>query len=150
MIKWFGIAIIVLLGFLTILLGLGYLLKENKVYTTELKRSLEQKSFVQQLKQQHTNAAHQVTSNLPLTVAEQSIHQIIKANLSCQSNKECVLFDTQRAKLGCTVALNTKGAAILIKVVSLQSNQTEKACLNLSDYLSTSSTACVEQQCTVR
>ena len=150
MIKWVGIAIIVLLVFLTTLLALGYLLKENKAYTTELKHSLEQEFYDQQLKQKQTNAAHQVTSNLPLTAVEQSIHQIIEANLSCQTNKECVLFDTQQKKLGCMVALNTKGAAILIKVMSHQSSQTEKACLNLSDYFSTSSTACVEQQCIAR
>ena len=115
MLKWLGIAVVVLASFLIILLGLGYLLKENKAETTILKQKLDQQTYQKQVNQQQKIERQKIPSLQALTPIEQSLQQIISSNLSCKTNKQCILFDTGSQALGCTVAVNIKGAAILIK-----------------------------------
>lgn len=115
--KWLTITVIALVIFLFMLLFLGYLLKENEVKTTQLKMQLEQERHQQQAKEQRQK---NLFSHLPntLTTLEQSQQQIIADNLSCQTDQQCFLVQTQSEKLGCFVVINTKGAAILLKILS--------------------------------
>ncbi|MCJ8318618.1 MAG: hypothetical protein MJK12_03235 [Colwellia sp.] len=148
MFKWLGIAIIVLVGFLVVLLGLGYLLKENKAKTTVLKHKLDQQAYSQQLKQQKQSDRQKVPSSQIFTAVEQSLKQIISLNLSCQTNKQCILFETGSKLIGCTVAVNTKGAAILIRVASISTDSSlAKACLTTDLSLTT---ACINQGCIIQ
>jgi len=143
MFKWLGIAVIVLTCILSVLLGLGYLLKENKVNTTILKQQLEQQAYQQQVDHQKKLNRQRLPTNQVLTPIEQSLQKTISANLSCKSNQQCVLFDTGSKALGCTLAVNTKGAAILIKVLSnakLSSNTCPASELSLT-------TTCKDQLC---
>jgi lipopolysaccharide export system protein LptC len=115
--KWLTITIIVLVAFLIVLLFLGYLLKENEVKTTLLKKQLEHEAYQQQEKDSRKNSPR---SHFPagLSSLEKSQQKIIADNRSCQTDKQCFLINTHSQTLGCTVAVNTKGAAILLKVSS--------------------------------
>lgn len=119
--KWFTITVIAIVVFLIVLLFLGYLLKENEVKTTQLKTQLEQERHQQQAKEQRQNSPF---SHLPstLTTLEKSQQQIIADNLSCQTDQQCFLVQTQSQALGCFVVVNTTGAAILLKIASQNEN----------------------------
>lgn len=148
MFKWLGIAIIVLVGFLVVLLGLGHLLKENKAETTVLKHKLDQQAHAQQLAQQKKGDRQKVPSYKKLTATEESIKQIISSNLNCETNKQCVLFETGSELLDCTVAVNTKGAAILIMVASGSENSSVSETCQTKDLALT--TACINQSCIIQ
>ena len=51
MLKWLTITLIAVLVFLILLLGLGYLLKEHKVATTQLKYQLDRERAEQTVKE---------------------------------------------------------------------------------------------------
>lgn len=114
LVKWFVIIVIVLVGFLTFLLFLGYLLKENEVKTTKLKAELEQEAYQQQ-EQRNNTALHSPAS---LNAFEKSQQKIIKNNLHCQSKSQCFVVHTNSKAIGCMVAVNTTGAAILLKIAA--------------------------------
>ena len=63
MLKWIIITGVVLLGFLTILLGLGYLLHENEKETTLLKQQLDQVANSSQPEKPQSNKSS--TTQLP-------------------------------------------------------------------------------------
>lgn len=119
--KWLTITVIALVVLLIVLLFLGYLLKENEVKTTQLKTQLEQERHKQQAKEKRQNSPF---SHLPtkLTTLEKSQQQIIADNLSCQTDQQCFLVQTQSQTLGCFVVVNTTGAAILLKILSQNEN----------------------------
>lgn len=147
MLKWLGVAVIVLVGLLITLLGLGYLLKENKAEVTVLKVKLDQQAYTQKLNQQKQRDKQKIPATNLLTPFEVSLQQIISSNLSCDTNKQCLLFETDNKVLGCTVAINTTGAAILIKVANgSESNIAVKECLNRELAMTTN---CINQQCMV-
>ena len=145
--KWLTITVIVLTGFLAVLLFLGYLLKENEAVTTKLKAQLEQEAQ-QASDKKHRRAA--IKKAEELTSSEKSQQKIIFDNQSCDTDKQCFLIQTDNQRLGCIVAVNTKGAAILLKVSSPKSiNQASKEQCQQS-YLQTmhSSAQCVDNTCT--
>jgi len=116
MFKWLTITIIVLTGFLVVLLSLGYLLKENEVATTALKNKIASKALIKQQKQQQRKYQRkQQFLDKNLSAKQKSQQQIIASHLSCQTSKQCLVVDTQSKALGCSVAINTLGAAILLK-----------------------------------
>lgn len=113
--KWLTITMIVLGAFLVVLLFLGYLLKENETVTTKLKAQLEQEARQRQAKEaRKNNPLGQLKK--ALTAAEQSQQKIIMDNQSCDTDKQCFLIHTHSQNVGCIVSVNTKGAAILLKV----------------------------------
>ncbi len=120
--KWLTITVIVLVGFLVVLLFLGYLLKENEVKTTKLKAQLEQEAYQQQEKENQKHITFP-DSRTTLSAIEKSQQKIIADNLNCQSNNQCFLVQTHSPRLGCIVAVNTTGTAILLKVSSQNKNK---------------------------
>ncbi len=119
--KWLSIIVIVLVGFLVMLLFLGYLLKENEAATTQLKAQLEQEAYQQQEKEQRRK---DLFYPLPKTSNsfEKSQQKIIADNLSCQTDAQCFLVHTHSRALGCIVSVNTTGAAILLKTTPKNEN----------------------------
>ncbi|MCW8863325.1 MAG: hypothetical protein OQK09_05455 [Colwellia sp.] len=113
--KWLFITVIVLVGFLVVLLFLGYLLKENEVITTKLKTKLDHEARQQQAKEARKSEPF-YNIKVPLTATEKSQQKIIADNQSCQMDNQCFLVHTDSQALGCIVSVNTKGAAILIRV----------------------------------
>lgn len=118
MYKWLTITGIVCLGFIVVLLGLGYLLKENEVAVTALKRQLDE----QQSKVAQKNSP---TAHLTFVDKEQEAldklaqyKNIITKNVTCTSANQCVLINTQETSLGCLVSVNTIGAALLMKAIN--------------------------------
>jgi len=120
--KWLAITIIALAVFLLVLLFLGYLLKENEIKTTKLKVQLEQEAYQ---KQEKENRRKSMFSHVPVSLSplEKSQQETITSNLSCQTDKQCFLLHTHSKAIGCVVAVNTTGAAILLKVFSENENQ---------------------------
>jgi hypothetical protein len=119
LLKWLVITVTVLIFFLTVLLGLGYLLKENEQVTTKLKIKTAQDTQRKQDKEARRKALFNVKPTLlltqNLTSFEQSQQKIIADNVNCQSSKECFLVHTNSKTLGCIVAVNATGVAILLK-----------------------------------
>ena len=120
--KWLTITFIALAAFLIVLLFLGYLLKENEITTTKLKVQLEHEAYQKQEKENRRKSmfSHVPSSFSPL---EKSQQETITNNLSCQTDKQCFLLHTHSKAIGCVVTVNTKGAAILLKVYSKNENQ---------------------------
>jgi len=106
------------------LLGLGYLLKENEATTNQLKIKLNQEQQLAQKKEARKQALFRVkTENFAtqkLTSFEQSQQKIIVNNLSCNTEKDCLVLHTNSQALGCIVAVNATGVAILLKTASEQ------------------------------
>ena len=121
-IKWLSITVIVLVGFLVILLFLGYLLKENEVKITKLKAQLEQEAYQRQEKDNRKNTFLS-SSQATLSTAEKSQQKIIVNNLDCQYDKQCFVVHTHSQAIGCIIAVNINGAAILLKVSSENQNK---------------------------
>ena len=119
--KWFIISLIVITSFLVVLLLLGYLLKENEIKVTQLKIQLEQEAFQQQHKRQQSRFNLEITETL--TATEKSQKQIIDHYTECQSDKQCFVVQTNSPAIGCTVAVNTTGAVILLKVSAVTENK---------------------------
>jgi len=122
--KWLIITVIVLSFFLMVLLGLGYLLKENEEKTNQLKVTLNQEALLKQEKEARKQARFQVkpvdSLTQRLTVFEQSQQKIIANNSSCDTPKDCLVLHTNSQALGCIVAVNSTGIAILLKTASEQ------------------------------
>lgn len=123
--KWLLITAIVLVFFLMVLLGLGYLLKENEDSTNQLKIKLNEEAALQQAKEARKKALFRVKTTNVLTekIAElnKSRQKIIANNTSCETAKDCLLLHTNSQALGCIVAVNTTGVAILLKTANDES-----------------------------
>lgn len=120
MYKWVTIMGIVCLGFVVVLLSLGYFLKENEAAVTVLKNKLDQ----QKLAQQKLNTANNNTPSAHLTftdTAKDNIEKltrytnIVVKNITCTDAKQCVLINTKEPELNCVVSVNTIGASLLMK-----------------------------------
>jgi hypothetical protein len=122
LLKWLVITIIVLMLFLIVLLGLGYLLKENEEVTNQLKIKLTQEAQLKQEKEARRKALFRIKPThllkQELTVFEQSQQRIITDNSSCETKKECFLVHTNSQALGCIAVVNSTGIAILLKTAS--------------------------------
>ena len=113
MFKWLTILIIVLLGFLIVLLSLGYLLHENEQVTHKYQQQLQQKQSNQSTKSSDT------TTEVLLTIdtLASDIKDILVANMTCQSDSQCKLISLQQGDNLCLFATNTIGASKLKKLV---------------------------------
>ena len=120
--KWLLITAIVLVFFLMVLLGLGYLLKENEQATNQLKTKLNEESVLKQAKEARKKALFRIKSTnaltKKLTAVDKSRQKIIDNNSSCETSKDCLLLHTNSQALGCIVAVNGIGIAILLKTAS--------------------------------
>lgn len=120
--KWLLITVVVFMFFFMVLLGLGYLLKENEEATNQLKIKLNQEAQLKQEKEIWKQALFRVKPSSylteKLTVFEQSQQKIIANNASCQTPKDCLLVHTNSQALGCIVAVNSTGVAILLKTAN--------------------------------
>lgn len=114
--KWLIITVTVLIGLLAILLFLGYLLKDNEVKTTKLIAQLEQEAIQQERKLRNESKPYLLKNTI--STFEKSQQDIIANNLVCQSSKQCFVVQTHSKNIGCLVAINTVGAAILLKASS--------------------------------
>ena len=117
MVKWLSIILVVFIGFMTILLGLGYLLKENEKHTTALKKALDAERAQLAKKQKTSSSNTYQATTVEFTgrnLDKRSINKkIIKENLTCVSAEQCLLVTVSFADLSCLVAINTIGAAKL-------------------------------------
>lgn len=120
--KWLTITVIVTVAFLVVLLFLGYLLKENEAITTKLKAKLEQEASQQKAKEEQGNKPFANLSPI-LTASEKSQQHVISDNQSCHTDKQCFLVHTDSEAIGCIVSVNTKGAAILLKISGQNQNE---------------------------
>jgi Sec-independent protein translocase protein TatA len=121
MLKWLTITLIAVVVFATLLLGLGYLLKEHKITTTHLKQQLDQERAEKKLKQKgntfiETSLIDVVNKqSLPSKTAYLTKQKILIKNLTCSSKVQCVLVEIQFADLHCPFAINKIGASLLAK-----------------------------------
>lgn len=115
MLKWLLISILVLFTFIVLLLGLGYLLKENKIETTAFKQQLEQERIEQKTRLIEKSAKPaSLLSTAPLLKSTHSIKQkILLENLTCVSKQQCVLVNIEFSDLNCLFAINTIGASLV-------------------------------------
>lgn len=122
MFKWLSILIIVLCGFLVVLLALGYLLKENEIATSALKKELDQ----EQTKQQQADMALFADESKLLSQQKQQQNlahakqQAVINNLTCISDQQCVVIANPIEDGSCLIAVNTIGASLLAKLADKQ------------------------------
>lgn len=152
MLKWIIITGVVLLGFLTILLGLGYLLHENEKETTLLKQQLDQVANSSQPEKPQSNKSS--TTQLPDSLESFSekrekfkqaeantalFKSTLVSNLTCVDDQQCTLFDANFKNAFCHVAVNRIGATLLSKIdiqrayipgCTLQSDAQKAVCQN--------------------
>ena len=149
--KWLTIFVIVLSFFLAVLLGLGYLLKENKAITTKLKAQLEQAANEEQAKEQRKQQPF-ATLKTSLSSHEKSQKKIINDNLSCTTAKQCFLVHTNSPALGCIVVVNTTGAAILLKIATQDDSHqaTSNACQQEYQQQQLLTTVCRDNNCAIQ
>jgi len=132
MLKWLTITLIALVVFFTLLLGLGYLLKEHEVATTHLKNQLDQERADNRAKE-NKRALNSIIETSLVEVVENtskysrntssSVKQkILLKNLTCSSTKQCVLVDIKFSDVNCSFAINTIGASLLAKTGDISSS----------------------------
>jgi len=106
---------IVCLGFVVVLLSLGYLLKENEAAVTVLKDKLDRQKLNKA--KNHTPSAHLTF----IDTAKDNIDKltryknIVVKNIICTDVKQCVFINTKEPELNCVVSVNTIGASLLMK-----------------------------------
>lgn len=127
MLKWLTITLIAVVIFITILLGLGYLLKEHEIKTSHLKQKLDQERAAQKAKDNRKKQKiNGIIETSLIEVVENSTghtsktsssikQKILVKNLTCSSKKQCVIVDIEFADLQCSFAINTIGASLLAK-----------------------------------
>lgn len=131
MIKWLTITLIVVVGFMTILLGLGYLLNENEKSTTVLKAQLEQQALAEKERQQRIKQRSMLsdynqlkTSNSAKSVSNHDLDnkviadfkKVVIENLTCVSSQQCQVATVHFKNVACAVAINNIGASLLAKL----------------------------------
>ncbi|WP_206485229.1 hypothetical protein [Thalassotalea sp. G2M2-11] len=108
-IKWLIISVLVLFSFTIILLGLGSLLHENEQRVTAIKAGTS-------LSEPQEPVTQMASSHLTLPIKVQStLKPIIKQNLTCVMDEQCVMVEAKFADLSCLIAINTIGAAKLAR-----------------------------------
>jgi hypothetical protein len=137
-----------------VLLGLGYLLKENEATTNQLKIKLNQETRLAQEKEARKQALFRVkpinSTTQKLTVFEKSQQNIIENNLSCKTEKDCLVLHTNSQALGCIVAVNATGVAILLKTANEEkiSNEQTNGCQQAYSQESLFKLTCQNNTCT--
>lgn len=137
MLKWLLITLIVLASFMTILLGLGYLLNENEKSTTVLKTQLEQAAQAENERQerirQRTTATDEISPPVKLikpkmtaniagnSLLVEQFEKIVINNLTCISVQQCQVVKVNFKNANCSIAINNIGALLLKKL----NNQSE-------------------------
>jgi hypothetical protein len=115
---------IVCIGFIVVLLSLGYLLKENEVTTMALKKKLDQ--------QKQLNSSDKSASKAVLTFVDnkqgeaeklERYKNVIIKNITCTSSEQCMVVNTKKTELNCFVAVNTIGASLLNKALDKDVNK---------------------------
>jgi hypothetical protein len=149
MLKWLTITLIALVVFFTLLLGLGYLLKEHAAKTTHLKNQLDLERAEKTVKE-NKQALNSIIETSLVELVENTTkssktslrlvkQKILIKNLTCSSTKQCVLVDIEFSDLKCTFAINTIGASLLAKSGDVSSSvgkcpsypkQSELSCQN--------------------
>ena len=132
MLKWLTITLIALVVFFTLLLGLGYLLKEHEVATTHLKNQLDQERADNRAKKTKRALNSIIATSLVEVVEKTSKYsrntsrlvkqEILLKNLICSSTKQCVLVDIKFSDVDCLFAINTIGASLLAKTGGVSSS----------------------------
>ena len=153
MLKWLTITLIAVLVFLILLLGLGYLLKEHKVATTQLKDQLDRERTEQTAKEtkQQLNGIIETslvevvekTTKNSIKISRSIKQNILIKNLTCASSKQCVLVDIEFKDVNCTFAINTIGASLLAK-----SGDVSSAVGTCPSYPKNSQLSCQNNLCT--
>ena len=143
--KWLVITLVVLTGFMTILLGLGYLLSENEKSTTLLKKQLTQEAQLAKEKiRQGIGGSHSPFVTETANGEKLINTEIIKAfenalvnNLTCVTLAQCEVVTVKFKNLTCKLASNVIGASQLKKIAtqtitmdtcSSESQQSQLAC----------------------
>lgn len=128
MAKWFAITLITLLGFMTILLGLGYLLSENEKSTTRLKNQLEQQAQLEKQRKEQSNALDnytkiittdsdsQISSKHSETLSMKTFEEIYLNNLTCITVAQCKVVTVKFKNNVCQLASNIIGVSQLKKI----------------------------------
>jgi hypothetical protein len=157
--KWLLITLIVVIGFLVVLLGLGYLLKENERATTVLKQQLDQQAQYQQKKTTQRQLLITSTTDAPVQrllekqhftpdkntklVVEQ-FQKIVIENITCVSSTQCVIAKVTFANVDCHVAINSIGASLLSKL------KTSKYPIdNCPEFIEGNTLSCQQNVCTL-
>ncbi len=141
MLKWLGIAVVASIAFISVLLIVGYLLKENKIKTTALKSQFAQEQ-AEKIKSQENK------SDKALNPYQLSQQAVILENLSCTSNSQCMLIETGDERLGCLISLNKTGAAILLKISGLKKEQNSTAKCKIMNNSATA--VCINYTCQLK
>ncbi|SEK99385.1 hypothetical protein SAMN05216262_104190 [Colwellia chukchiensis] len=125
MIKWLVITVVTLVGFMIILLSLGYLLKENEQATRLLQQQLMQQAQPQQSKA--LKGQTQITTDngkVSVVLAQstdtllQTFNETLVSNLTCVSVEQCQLLRVAFKNTTCQFASNSIGAAKLKKLAT--------------------------------
>lgn len=164
MIKWLIITLVVITVFMTILLGLGYLLSENEKSSTELKNQLEHEAFAKQEEvKQRRNLSHysqdlsvdgsvnsiaQATEKLALQSTSTEIidrfEKTLINNLTCVSIAQCQVITVKFKNINCQLASNIIGVSQLKKIATNAVNLS--TCPFISEQ---SQLACKQNICTL-
>ncbi len=131
MLKWLVITLIAVVGFMAILLGLGYLLNENEKATTVLKAQLEQQALAEKRRQQRVRERTSMAdysqrgeqSNKQVSKIVQpnievmaQFEQTVIDNLTCVSSSQCHAITVSFKNSNCTLAINAIGASLMRKI----------------------------------
>ena len=155
--------LVVLSGFLIVLLGLGYILKEHKEVTTALVDSIEQQkleAIINEIKTARMRAStgtfrrgsepniQKNTQKIsqPKKTSNKLRQQIIINNLICQSDQQCVLVDIQPEGKSCLVAVNKIGASMLAKI----NGDAYSPNFSCTFHLDSSQAVCLNNHCSIK
>lgn len=176
MLKWLASLLVVLLGFLVILLALGYLLKENEAQTTALKQTLaREQALKEQARKKKTTKASLELSPLgayirPAKMADSgeldtadntrqknrsvftSIIRVADEYSTCQVDQQCLLFNVNPSANapGCWLPVNSQGAAILTKISAMYPDDLVFDSAEHCTLTPNARAVCAEQGCTAK
>jgi len=128
MAKWLAITLLVLICFMVILLGLGYLLSENEKATTVLKDQLAQQTRLIPNKTHQGNRLSgysKATTAADVLVPKQTHAEIMQKfettlinNLTCATVAQCQVLIVKFENINCTLTSNVIGASQLKKIAT--------------------------------
>lgn len=150
MYKWLRIMGIVSLGFIIVLLSLGYALKENKEVTTALKHKLDQQKLASSPQQSPTAKLMFVDNKKDDMERLARLKKIIVKNVTCVDSRQCVLIDIKEPTLNCIVSVNTIGASLLMKELKgeyMGKTRPKNSCDHINKNLTN---VCVQNLCQIK
>lgn len=128
MAKWLAITLIALLGFMVVLLGLGYLLSENEKSTTLLKNQLAQQAHLEKQRKEQSNALDNYTKIITTGANSETssknadatnmktFEQALLNNLTCITVAQCKVVTVKFKNSVCQLASNVIGVSQLKKI----------------------------------